>query len=58
MGVYQNAPKVYTRPDGKPAGLFIDLLRPIARDEHWSLQFVSCTWKQCLQALRDGNAST
>ena len=52
VGVYQNAPKVYTRPDGQPGGLFVNLLRPIARDEHWSLQFVTCTWKQCLQELR------
>lgn len=53
VGVYQNAPKVYSHPDGKPGGLFIDLLQPIARDQHWSLHFVSCTWKQCLQALRE-----
>ena len=54
VGVYENSPKVYTRPDGRAAGLFIDLLRPMARKEHWQLQFEHCYWKQCLQMLEEG----
>lgn len=53
VGVYENPPKIYTRSDGRPAGLFIDLLLPIAQDEHWTLEFVRCPWEQCLQKLRD-----
>ncbi len=55
VGIYENAPKVYTGKDGQPAGLFIRLLRPIARDEYWSLDFVHCTWDACLKALRAGD---
>ena len=31
VGVYENAPKVHTGAEGAPSGLFIDLLRDIAR---------------------------
>ncbi|HET7561707.1 MAG TPA: EAL domain-containing protein [Rhodanobacteraceae bacterium] len=53
VGVYENPPKIYTLSDGRPAGLFIDLLLPIAQDEHWALHFVHCPWEECLQKLRD-----
>src|SRR5690348_3349222 len=52
VGIYENPPKIYTLSDGRPAGLFIDLLLPIAQDEHWTLHFVHCPWEQCLQKLR------
>ena len=55
VGVYENSPKIYTRADGRPAGLFIDLLRPIAQAEHWHLRFVHCYWQECLLDLQDGN---
>lgn len=54
VGVYENAPKVYTDENGEAAGLFIDLLKPIARRERWSLRFVRCTWANCLQQVADG----
>ena len=54
VGVYENAPKIYTNRNGKPAGLYIELLRRIASEEHWSIDYVHCTWKHCLAMLRDG----
>lgn len=54
-GVYENAPKIYTNADGKPAGLFIDLLQAIAAREGWRLEYVACTWAECLQSVTDGS---
>ena len=54
IGHYQNEPKVYTREDGRPAGLFIELLTEIARREGWQLEFRSCPWAECLQLLETG----
>lgn len=54
VGAYDNAPKVYIDSNGKPAGLFIELLQPIARQEGWSVHYVRCTWAECLRQLEDG----
>lgn len=54
IGVYQNEPKVYTGPDGRPAGLFVDLIQAMADREGWPLQFVHCTWAECLDWLDTG----
>lgn len=55
VGVYENAPKIYRDPSGKPAGLFVDLLTAIAREQGWRLQFTPCAWLQCLQDLAAGD---
>jgi len=54
VGVYENAPKIFTEKNGQPAGLFIDLLKKIAVREKWKLQYVSCEWEKCLVELGDG----
>jgi PAS domain S-box-containing protein len=54
VGVYENAPKIFTDKNGQPAGLFIDLLKKIAVREKWKLQYVSCEWEKCLSELQDG----
>jgi ABC-type amino acid transport substrate-binding protein len=54
VGLYENAPKVYTGPDGQPAGLFVELLAAIARAEGWQLRYVPCEWAQCLDQLAAG----
>lgn len=55
VGLYENAPKIYTDPDGEPAGLFITLIREIARKESWALEFVPCRWWSCLEQLEAGS---
>lgn len=52
VGIYQNAPKIYINKQGRPAGLFIKLLRAIARNNGWHLEFVRCQWQSCLRELR------
>jgi PAS domain S-box-containing protein len=54
VGIYQNPPKIYFDENKKPAGIFIELLEEIARLENWQLNYVSCTWNDCLLALENG----
>ncbi len=54
VGLYQNAPKVYRAEDGRPAGLFVELLDAVAREEGWKLDYVDCDWADCLNRLERG----
>ncbi len=51
VGIYENAPKVYTDEAGEPAGLFVELIGEIADREGRDLEFVSCDWRVCLERL-------
>lgn len=55
VGLYENAPKVYTDATGKPAGLFVELLERIASIEGWRLTYHACEWSDCLVALGRGD---
>jgi ABC-type amino acid transport substrate-binding protein len=54
VGLYENAPKIYTGLDGRPAGLFIELLDAMAKIEGWQLRYVPCQWAECLRSLEAG----
>lgn len=54
VGVYENSPKVGLGADGKPEGIFVDLLEAIAREEGWRLQWVPGTWSEGLARLSAG----
>ncbi|MGC9354409.1 MAG: PAS domain S-box protein, partial [Mariniphaga sp.] len=54
VGIYQNPPKVYFDENRKPAGIFVELLEEIARLENWQVNYVPCSWNDCLQALESG----
>ena len=43
VGLYQNLPKVGWTEDGRPAGIFVDLLDEIAQKENWTIQYVRGT---------------
>ena len=51
VGVYENPPKIYTTPDGTISGFWPDLLRYIADQEGWHLEWVPGTWEQGLARL-------
>ena len=51
VGLYENPPKIYSGTDGKPAGLFIELLEEMARLEGWRLHYQPCEWSECLADL-------
>lgn len=54
VGVYENQPKVYTTADGKVTGFFPELLKFIARQEGWRIEYRSGTWQECLGRLASG----
>jgi len=54
VGVYENAPKVFTSESGKPAGIFIDIIEHMAKMEGWNLRYVSGTWGEGLNRLAKG----
>lgn len=54
VGVYQNSPKVALTPDGKPEGIFIDLIDAIAQLEGWQIEYVAGTWAEGLARLDKG----
>jgi len=54
VGVYENAPKVFTSEDGRPSGIFIDVIEYIAKSEGWNLKYVPGTWAEGLERLAKG----
>ena len=44
VGIYENEPKVFTSNTGIPAGILIDIIEHIAKDEGWNLHYLSGTW--------------
>ncbi len=54
VGVYENAPKVFTSESGQPSGIFIDIIEHIAKTEGWNLRYVSGTWADGLDRLAKG----
>jgi len=54
VGVYENAPKVFTSESGEPSGIFIDIVQSIAEHEGWTLQYVPCTFAEGLDLLVKG----
>ncbi len=51
VGVYQNPPLIDFDDRGRVQGLFADLLRKIAENEGWSLDFVPGSWDEGLANL-------
>ncbi|MCX7804304.1 MAG: transporter substrate-binding domain-containing protein [Planctomycetota bacterium] len=54
VGVYENLPKIGRSGSGAPEGIFIDILEEIAAREGWKLEYISGTWKECLDRLAAG----
>jgi len=54
VGIYQNEPKIFTDPTGKPSGIYVELLEEIARTEGWKINFIPCEWSDCLESLSEG----
>jgi len=54
VGVYENSPKVALASNGKPEGIFIDLIEAIAQKEGWQIEYVPGTWAEGLARLEKG----
>jgi diguanylate cyclase (GGDEF)-like protein len=55
VGLYENPPKVYTAPDGTPTGMFPMIIDAIAAEAGWQVEYVPCTWEECLASLQAGD---
>jgi PAS domain S-box-containing protein len=53
VGIYQNSPKVFVDKDGKPKGIFVDIVDEIARVENWKIDYVYGTWAENLERLEN-----
>lgn len=53
-GIYQNPPKIYTGRDGRPAGIFADILMEAAAINNWKITWVTGSWNTLLQKLDSG----
>ena len=51
VGVYENAPKIYTDENGIATGFWAELIRSIAETEDWQIEWVHCSWEECLEKL-------
>lgn len=54
VGVYQNKPKIFVDREGKPDGIFIDILQNIAENENFKLVYVYNDWPALLNMLTTG----
>ncbi|MEB3210241.1 MAG: PAS domain S-box protein [Leptolyngbyaceae bacterium] len=55
VGLYENQPKMFTDENGDPAGFYADILRSIAEQENWAIEYVPCIWQQCLASIESGD---
>ncbi len=55
VGIYSNPPLCFVDEQGQTDGLFPEILQHVAQEKNWQLEFVSCTWQQCLEQLDSGD---
>lgn len=53
VGVYENAPKIYTDQDGNVTGFWPELVNTIAEEENWKIVWVPGSWEECLTRLEN-----
>ena len=54
VGLYENAPKIFTSQSGSPAGIYVDVIQYIATKEGWTIRYLSGTWGEGLDRLAHG----
>ncbi|WP_163340426.1 transporter substrate-binding domain-containing protein [Desulfopila sp. IMCC35008] len=54
VGVYQDFPLVFHDDDGAAHGVYVDILKHVAAQENWTIEYVPCKWADCLSLLENG----
>ena len=54
VGVYENPPKIFMNPNQQPDGIFIDIIKEIAKKEGFSIKYVYGNWSDLLEMLKKG----
>ncbi len=55
VGVYDNPPLIYQDDEGAWQGIYADILREVAAQESWQLEWHRCSWTDCLVAVSNGD---
>jgi ABC-type amino acid transport substrate-binding protein len=55
VAMHELKPSIFTDEQGKPAGIFVDLLEDIAAEESWNLIWVHGTFRENLDRLAAGD---
>ena len=53
VGVYNNYPKIFINNRHKPAGIFIDIVSYIAKQEDWKVEYVYGDWQDLTAMLKE-----
>lgn len=51
VGYFENPPACFTGQDGRPKGIFVEVLEVIAAEEGWLLEYHPGVWDECLRKL-------
>ncbi len=54
VGIYENAPKIFTDNEGNASGFWAEITEYIAREEGWNIEWVHGSWEECLNRLASG----
>lgn len=54
VGVYNNRPKIFINENGRPDGIFIDVLKSIAANEGFQPEYILGDWQELLTMLSKG----
>lgn len=55
VGIYHNPPKLQQNTNGQPEGVFVDVIKQIAKEESIQLHFVYGEWSDLMEQLRLGS---
>ena len=53
VGIYNNYPKIFQNEKGKASGVFPEILKKIAQQENWQLEFEFSSGDDCLRKLKN-----
>ncbi|MGD9548807.1 MAG: ATP-binding protein [Candidatus Krumholzibacteriia bacterium] len=54
IGVFSVEPIVFLDRDGRPQGVYVDLIEAVAEEERWRLEYVPGTWSEGMERLKAG----
>ena len=53
VGIYNFEPLIFMEKNNSPNGLYIDVLKHIANEENWQVEYVFGSWNECLNRLKN-----
>jgi len=51
VGVYQNPPKLFYDEESNPAGIFVEIMDLMAKNEGWDIEYIKVSWDEGLAML-------